>query len=848
MAIIAVAIVGALASAAITGMAVVTALTLAGLSIGLSYAAKALTKTKASSVASTSGVQTSLQTGGDVPRGSVFGKQGVAGQLIYFNTYGADNAYLEMVFAIGDGLHDGIDAVWVDGVRKTITRTSSSTYAEHYTVDGFTGFTLDFYLGKSGQTADANLVTNANPAGRWTSDFKLTGISYIICRLKYDADLYPQGVPQFLFEVRGRRLYDIRKDDTAGGSGAHRWDDETTWEFSENPIVQLYNFRRGLYVASQLVVGCGVAPVDLVPDYFMAAATACDEIVGSNPRFRCGTYVSADEQYGDVVTRFLEACAGVEQERAGAFAPIAGVAQSLALPDPITDDDIVSGQPVKFSAKQSRASLFNAVFGIFTDPSQQWKQVAYPPNTNSDDEATDGERLVETLDLPQIPYVDQAQRLSEIARRLARLQATATITLPYKFVVLEPGDWIQWNSALYGNRTWMVTQATLNADHTNTVALREISSDAYSDVTPAAGPAVGTLPTVATRLSTAPSFSIGGSTILGAGGLKIQAIVCNWTPILDLTVDRVIVEYRIHTDDDSGAVMTASFSNVLSGQGVISAGIQASTEYDVRATIETTPERATTFTAWQQMTTGAEHVVPSATGAVPVDVQLTSFDDALQDLVRNRIMGAINDLTTTVAALALAVANQDSSNALDKQELKRSISASYGNALAAFNEAIIAAVGPGGSVVELLDELQATLDDGTALGTASFIVGVTPSGAVASYELTVMSNNTKAGLKVATYDDGHGGHTSQVLIEADQFQVGSTADGVGFMPLFIVSGGEVLINGDIIATGTITADKLSVATLSAIVANVGLLTAGMIQSADGKLQLDLDNNRLVISD
>lgn len=65
------------------------------------------------------------------------------------------------------------------------------------------------------------------------------------------------------------------------------------------------------------------------------------------------------------------------------------------------------------------------------------------------------------------------------------------------------------------------------------------------------------------------------------------------------------------------------------------------------------------------------------------------------------------------------------------------------------------------------------------------------------------------------------------------------------------------INGNLIVDGTIgarqiiadsiTADKLDVSTLSAISANVGTVTAGVLKSADNKFIIDLNNKTLTIT-
>lgn len=54
------------------------------------------------------------------------------------------------------------------------------------------------------------------------------------------------------------------------------------------------------------------------------------------------------------------------------------------------------------------------------------------------------------------------------------------------------------------------------------------------------------------------------------------------------------------------------------------------------------------------------------------------------------------------------------------------------------------------------------------------------------------------------------------------------------------------INGNLIVDGSILARSIDVDTLSAITANIGTVTAGKLQSTDGKFVVDLDNKTIRI--
>lgn len=55
------------------------------------------------------------------------------------------------------------------------------------------------------------------------------------------------------------------------------------------------------------------------------------------------------------------------------------------------------------------------------------------------------------------------------------------------------------------------------------------------------------------------------------------------------------------------------------------------------------------------------------------------------------------------------------------------------------------------------------------------------------------------------------------------------------------------INGNLLVDGTILARAIAVDELSAITADIGTVTAGVIQSADGKFVIDLNNKTMTIT-
>ncbi len=893
------AIVGAVGLAGTTAGAIVGGLINVGIAGGLAYASSALSgKTGATTQ---TGVQTDVEMGGGVARGCTYGRCGVAGYLAYVNTFASNNNMLDMAYLLGDGPHDGLERVWVGGKAHAVTRTGGDTWRTDYRVEGIIGATGISYLaivlwhGYSDQPASATLISGANPAGRWTAQDRLAGVCYAHVRGLYDEEAFPNGIPQIVFELRGRRLYDWRKDSTAGGSGAHRWADEKTWEFSENPIVQLYNYQRGTWLGGELTVGMGVAPVDLAPDAWTAAANACDELVGESdgstaPRYRCGTYVAADEEHAAVIQRFLDACGGALYESVGAYSPQAGVAQIVTYPT-ITDGDLVSGRPVRFAARRPRAELTNGVFGSFSDPKQQYELMAYAARTSAAAEAADGEIIRVQVDYPSVHHGLQAQRLAQMQLGLARLQATATITLGFSAVVLEPGDWLRWQSARFGLRTWLITSLTHHADQTVTLNLREISAAAYawSEADEGAVSVGGVPGDPPALINTVPLMGVAATSLVANDGNRQPALRITWAPILDATVDTIQIGYRIK--GGTGAVLGAISSAPNSGELLISAGVQGKTTYEVQGTITTTPKRTTVWTAWAEVTTGDLTVTPGP-GVITVEM----FEAGLKEQVAVEGRQAAADLQGIADSLALSVANvaaaaklksdkvweasktevermgvrvgdaeasivqerdvragQTAALAQETLTIKAVAESAESKAVAADGKATVAnqniatlttqqtaLADAQGSTALKVTGLETSVGDVAASVTVTSMSMAAPSGFTAAWQVGVKgtAGSTVYGALGMAVQGSGASATSHAWVQGDRFHV---RDGLGTRSLFSIDGvsGRAYWNVNIIAPGSITAGHISVAKLDAIAGDFGLIKAGRLEAPNGKYILDL---------
>jgi hypothetical protein len=121
-------------------------------------------------------------------------------------------------------------------------------------------------------------------------------------------------------------------------------------------------------------------------------------------------------------------------------------------------------------------------------------------------------------------------------------------------------------------------------------------------------------------------------------------------------------------------------------------------------------------------------------------------------------------------------------------------------------------------------------------------------GVRAQWSVQINQNNQVTGL--LRLDAG--ANTSTFTVLADRFIVANPNTPANTLQLFTTGSlagapGQVGVDAFFILDGTIVARHIAVDTLSAITANIGTVTAGRLQSADGNMVIDLDAKTITIS-
>jgi len=508
---------------------------------------------------------TTLQLG-ETSRKGAFGTVATAGSLNegfdHDGKYGTDWEVLDITLA--DHRCKGLVGVYVNDVYVPFAPTGDDVADQNGTVPGYNDqLRINFYPGTETQIVKQTLIDFDG----YAATDNLAGVCKVVVHYKADDEkakhpVFPGGRPRFLFVLDGAYCYDPRKDSTvAGGSGAHRWDDPSTWEWSDNPIVCRYNWARGIFACDRvdqpdmLLVGRGLSAIEAPPENVAWRANICDELVplaagGSEKRYTCGVIIEADEQFDAVEKIWADCCAGIIRQPEGSVEVDPGHAVTPTFD--ITDDDLLIGAKVSFSRFRNQADQLwvNTVIPGYVEPAQKWVTHSAPLRRVYADVIADGGAREATPQLDAVTSGTQAQRCGEIMRRMGRLLRTATVTLGPRYAGVEEGDWGTFTSARHTGgvpMTVRVEAMALDEKWRNTLTLREISADVFAwtiadEIAEGAVAVPNPVPTYGDAPD-ADDWAVAGGIVAGTNGEAIPAIILTGASS-DPYAQSIVVEYR----------------------------------------------------------------------------------------------------------------------------------------------------------------------------------------------------------------------------------------------------------------------------------------------------------------
>lgn len=807
--------------------------------IGVSYVAQALAGQPQTNARAFS-MQVNLRSGDDQPRTINFGWNVTAGSLTFANTWGTANAYMTQVVALGDMPVRELTRVFVDGSPVTLLPGEADPAlgvpVEEYRKSGRDHLWVKFYDGTQ-TSADSLLTGSVASAERpYGPDRVGAGIPYAIVTARAperaDGEEQPlfSGFPTFKFETYGVRLYDPT-------DAAQDWSDPGTWGGDGDflPAVQAYNVLRGLTYGGQWLYGLQDMTAARLPlANWQAAIEACRLQIdttgdGTEPQYRSGGELSVDTPIADALESFMASCQGRIVEIGGTYKCYVG--EPGASVYSFTDADILTDDDQSFTPFFPLSDSINGVSATYPNPGEAWNTKTAPPRYRPDLEELDGNRrLMASVRLDMVPYGGQVQRVMKSALLEAQRARRHTFTLGPEAWPLEPGDVIDWTSDRngYADKLFRVDGVADRANLDVLVDLTEVDPADY-DWSPAEdyepvidGPVglVGPPPLVMQGWQAFPAIIYDEQGRPRKPSVEVQFAA----GLTDVYAVRVQVRTEGETEPffDGEVPYGPPYRVVLSGQ------FPPATELEVRGIFVRDSGQESTWSAWLPVLTPDVKLIPG----IDFDPYegVTGFDQLADDLdgYQNWLGESVRELIEQAQAQATLTGDQELANALQFDELRRSLTTTLGQLDAQFQEVITTAILPlNGELAALADAItEVSAGDGTDINSARFrmtaLSGPTGYARIAAEARADAGDSYRSAgwyLDVPTDEQ----LPTRFMVQADQFIVTNDADDLT-QPLVFEDG--VL---------TLTAQR------------VQLITAGRLQNEDNTSYFDLNTGAFRVS-
>ena len=424
----------------------------------------------------------------------IYGTRKVGGNVVFMETSGADNEFLYLIMVLSEGEIDDVSTIYVndnavtwsgdlsDGTSRTVNTGDSNYYKDSTSL-----ITVIPHYGLDSQTYD----TTIGGLTSWTSNHRLRGLAYLAFKFTWNQDTFG-SIPTIHAIVKGKKIYNPNLDGSiTGGSGSHRVDTTTTWEYSDNPVYQLLDYLRNTRF------GMGIANSYFDSNFadWQTAGDVCD--VNITP------YSGADEidlmdshavidtsrKAIDNVKEIIKGCRGILNFTYGNYKILVETTGSASIT--LTEDNIIGGITVASKNKNSR---YNRVLVNFINPDKNYQsdEVQFPPvddsaEASADRHATmktaDGDLLLEgRFDFPTLTNPYQAREMAEIILRRSRSSLDVVIKADGNAMELAIGDIVNVTHATpsFSAKAFRVQGLVLNADMSVSLTLSEHQDSYYT--------------------------------------------------------------------------------------------------------------------------------------------------------------------------------------------------------------------------------------------------------------------------------------------------------------------------------------------------------------------------------
>jgi hypothetical protein len=546
-------------------------------------------------------------------------------------------------------------------------------------------FATSISLGpEAGQNFSALRTAYSSTFGTWGSNATGKGVAYAMERLFLDKDKPAfQGEPQTKYKVKGRKLYDPRKDSTSSvydsslGTSSHREDTASTWEWSDNPVLALLDYMRSeeygrglpLSVIDLASIATAADKCDVLVDvpqvltndtgstvtyydpetgeeytttinaaypYYRANQTTTGTYANKQKRFRINIAIDPSKEILDNIQEILNVFRGNLSYANGKYLVHMADVQSSVLS--LDDDDIIGGLKI---ANGDRSQRMNRATVKFINENKQHKtdQVSWPSLDSNEDGGLydtylaedEDEKLHRTFTVKGCTDYYQAQDTAEFLVRESRSNLTVSGTFGSRCFGLVPGDVVSldYDSAGFSGKYFRVIQSSIDLVSMNVqLQLKEYDSSVY---------------TWNTNRGNEPL------------GLSWQEEVVNAAPT-NLTIGTIATNTRTRADGSTAITLTIPFSDVPEGAQYVevSWAINGTNDYNTQIVFDTENQTQTEVAVERDGETYAIRARYFATNSygtlMPSDYATTTH--AVADLSGTKLDGIEDGATQNTGALA----------------------------------------------------------------------------------------------------------------------------------------------------------------------------------------------------
>jgi len=436
----------------------------------------------------------------------VYGTRKVGGNVVFVETSGTDNQYLYMAVVLSEGEINSVETLFVNNHQVTLSgsltdgtqRTVTSADANFFDTENTNSLiTVQAHLGTDTQTS-SSLLGEVNS---WTSNHRLQGLAYLALRFEWNAEKFG-SLPRVQATIKGRKVYNPNLDGTVtGGSGSHRADTSTTWEYSDNPILQLLDYLRN----DRFGMGITNSYFDSNFADWQTATDVCDADItpfsGASAIDLLDSHIVVDTSRKAInnVKEFVKGSRSYLNFSSGKYNILVESTGSASIT--LTEDNIIGGISIQSKNKNSR---YNRVIVTFVNPDKNYQTdtVQFPPVDetgldSADQHATmkteDGELLLEgRFDYTMLTNAHQAQEMAEIILRRSRSSLDISLRADGTALDLAVGDIVNVTHATPGfsAKAFRVQRVSINADHTVSIQCSEHQDSFYTFGTQQALPTI----------------------------------------------------------------------------------------------------------------------------------------------------------------------------------------------------------------------------------------------------------------------------------------------------------------------------------------------------------------------